>query len=305
MPERPDFREDGRDPGLPDALADRLRHLPPPAAPDGYFDTLAERTRARLGDAAPAPRADRAPASRRTRRAGWRVAAPALVLALLVAVGFWMQHRDAAPRLAQQRPPAASSDTSGAPRAVPPERTLPDVRFDAAPAPERRTSPKATPAPKPRRAVPVRPQAAPSLMPRRSQRLAAAPVDSLRAPSPRPGMRLAAAPVDAEGLRLARRAQLIVLALQNADATGDLALLAPLSQPLVDDLARWKMHASNDPALAQTLNGLEPVLIGLATLTPSDTLSARQLRDAARRADLSLQLDRALIAAGDTPVVAY
>ncbi|MBE2186079.1 MAG: hypothetical protein IAE99_04845 [Rhodothermales bacterium] len=301
MPDRPDFREDGRDAGLSDALAERLRRVPPPDAPDGYFDTLADRTRARLDAAAPPRRAaDRAPASRPPRRAGWRVAVPALALAVLLGVGFWM--RADAPRLAQQRPPA---DTSAVPRAAPVERRLPDVRLDAAPTPERRVTPKPMPTPKPRRAVPVRPQAAPSLMPRRSQRLAAAPVDSMRAALPAASLRLAAAPVDAEGLRLAQRAQLVVLALQTADATDDLALLAPLAQPLVDDLARWRMHDANDPALAQTLNSLEPVLIGLATLAPSDTLSARQLRDAARRADLSLQLDRALLAAGDAPVVAY
>lgn len=306
MPDRPDFREDGSvGDGLSDALADRLRRLPAPTPPDGYFDTLADRTRARLdAAAAPTPRGwDRAPASRQTRRAAWRVTVPALAVALLLVVGFWMQRRVEAPRVAQQHP-NVPGDTSGVPRAAPPERTLPDVRFD--PTPERRVAPKPRPAPKPPRAVPVRPQAAPSLIPRRSQRLAAAPVDSTRfGAAPRTTVRLAAAPVDAEGLRLAQRAQLVVLALQTADATDDLALLAPLAQPLVDDLARWKMHNAGNPALAQTLGGLEPVLIGLATLAPSDTLSARQLRDAARRADLSLQLDRALIAAGDAPVVAY
>lgn len=306
MRDRPDPARTRRDAplpdSLPDALAARLRALPAPDPGDAYFDALPGRVAARLSADAPADRpyapTDRPARPRQHFAPRWaRLAAPvACALALLV---WWTAERrsspvPASPEIAQTRP-----DLRPAPPR--PASVLPDTLRRAAPAAEK---PDARPlrAPKP---LPVRPrsQAVPFAPPRRSHHLAAAP-----APAAPSGWTLAAAmqdSADADGVRLLRRAQLVVLALQYAETPDEVAMLAPLAEPLVGELSRWRLHPRADPALVAFAAGLEPVLIGLAALAPEDAAGAQALRTAARRADLSLALDRALIVAGTAPPSGY
>ena len=96
-----------------------------------------------------------------------------------------------------------------------------------------------------------------------------------------------------------------MLALQHAETDAEVEMLAPLAAPLATDLARWRLAPDADPALVAAAGPLEPMLAGLALLPPSDVASARALRTAARRADLSLLLDRALLASDGAHGGAY
>ena len=218
------------------------------------------------------------------------------------------------PEVAQTQPsvslPPRTDAPDERPASVLPETVRPDSLRSAPSraAPSRAAPGVEKPAPRPVRApkaLPLRPrsQAVPFAPPRRTHRLASAP-----APAEASGWTLASAmqdSADADGVRLLRRAQLVVLALQYAENNDEVAMLAPLAEPLVGELSRWRLHPAADPALVAFASGLEPVLIGLAALAPADAAGANALRTAARRADLSLALDRALIVAGTAPPVGY
>ncbi len=332
MPDSPDLRAlppgpSGADGELPPALAARLRALPAPDPGDAYFAALPARAHARLAAAPGAPStrtaADRVPRARTNAPPRRLWAAAAVAGLVLAALALWTltPPRPAAPRIAQQ-PPALPDTLPPLPPADPAPTAPAATPSSDVPRPDGPAGPAALPAARPAARPGTRPE---SRRTDRPSRLRPAPAPPPRAPTPSSGpvrsQRLAAAPggapdaaltaarladsANVEGVRLLRRAQLVALALQNAERPSDVSVLTPLAASLADGLARWRRVPGADAALVASADVLEPVVVGLSLLAPADTASARTLRDTARRADLSLQLDRALVAAGQIRAGAY
>ncbi len=295
---------DGGPEALPPALSERLRGLSVPDPGAAYWAALPGRVTARAaGQGAPrhaarGPR-DRAATRHATQRrhTAARLATASLAVVLLALSVLWIGRSDPFARAPRPAALAAIPVPSGAASGdVAPGDTVRPMLRGTVPAPSRNAAPRPEDR---RRAGPIAPEA--PMRPVPTQRLASADVDvdaGADVERTRRAARALADSADAEGVRLLRRAQLVALALQNATGASDVSVLAPLASGLAAGLAQWRSVPGVDPALVASADVLEPIVVGLGLLAPADSAGARQLRDAARRADLSLQLDRALIAAG-------
>lgn len=314
---------DADEPRLPDALAERLRTAASPDPGDAYFDALPARVRARLAvGAASLPvgrsvgeigRPARAPEHRARPLRAARLVAVASVLAAMLLVVVQIQ-RPTAPLGSSASEPLAQT------RPSPPARPTPDSLPPAVHAPDgpvvlpRGGTPgKSTPGDRVRRARERRPAGpavpgASTSSPVRTQRLASAAPGARAQNSPVPSAAPRLVPVstaDSDGHRLLQQAQMVVLAVQNADTGADVAVLQPLAAHLAAELTRWRASAPLDSDVRALVDLVEPVVLGVATLDPSDADTARLLVAAAQRADLTLQLDRALLVAGSLPSLVY